>query len=63
MASSMAATPRLSGLALRSLARLARSKLGGLTLQRVLRSELKIDALDALPEDARGGVPLDTRPL
>ena len=53
-------SPRLSGAPLRNLARFARTRLGGITLQRILRAELRIDRLADLPEDLRGDIPLDT---
>jgi aspartyl-tRNA(Asn)/glutamyl-tRNA(Gln) amidotransferase subunit A len=56
-------TPRLSGGALRNLARFGRTRLGALALQKILRADLNIDRLDALPDEHRGDVPLDTRPL
>lgn len=37
-------------------------KVGSLTLHQVLRADLKVDDLDALPERCRESVPLDTRP-
>lgn len=55
-------TPRLSGRALEQLARVARTRVGGAALQRVLRAELGIDALGALPDELRGEIPLDNRP-
>lgn len=58
----MARSPRLSGTPLKSLAQFARTRLGSETLHRVLRKDLGIDALDALPDDLRGDLPLDTRP-
>ena len=58
----MARPPRISGAPLEKLAAFARTKVGGLTLQRVLRSDLGIDELARLPEELRGDVPLDTRP-
>src|SRR5215467_6480637 len=63
MLSHMPRSPRISGTALRSVARFARTRMGAMTLRRVLRAELKLDELDALPEDARGPMPVDTRPL
>lgn len=54
--------PRLSGAPLRKLAQLARTRAGGLVLQRILRRDFAIDELDALPDAFRGDVPLDTRP-
>ena len=55
-------SPRLSGAALKNLARFARTRIGGIALQRLLRAELGVDALGALPDALRGDVPLDTRP-
>ena len=57
----MARSPRLSGSALKNLARLARTRIGGIALQRILRSDLGVDKLDALPDTLRADVPLDTR--
>jgi aspartyl-tRNA(Asn)/glutamyl-tRNA(Gln) amidotransferase subunit A len=56
-------TPRMSGVAVTSLARLARSRAGGAALKGILRGELKVGLLAALPDALRGDVPLDTRPL
>lgn len=53
-------SPRLSGGPLRNLARFARTRVGGIALQRVLRADLRIDRLEALPDELRGDVPLDT---
>lgn len=53
-------SPRLSGAPLKNLARFARTKVGGLALQRILRSELRIDRLASLPDEFRGDTPLDT---
>ncbi len=58
----MARSPRLSGAALKNLARFARTRIGGIALQRILRSDLGIDKLDGLSDTLRGDVPLDTRP-
>lgn len=55
-------SPRLSGTPLRNLARFARTRVGGIALQRVLRGDLKIDRLAELPDELRGDVPLDTNP-
>ena len=56
----VARSPRLSGASLRNLARIARTRLGALALNRVLRAELRVDRLAALADDLRGDVPLDT---
>jgi len=53
-------SPRISGLPLKSLARFSRTAVGRATLQRILRSDLQIDRLDALPDSLRGSLPLDT---
>lgn len=58
----MARSPRLSGAALKNLARFARTRIGGIALQRILRADLGIDRLEALPDAQRSDVPLDTRP-
>ncbi|MDB4940939.1 MAG: Aspartyl-tRNA(Asn) amidotransferase subunit [Labilithrix sp.] len=57
----MARSPRLSGIALKNLARFARTRLGAAALPRVLRADLGVDTLAALPEELRGEIPLDTR--
>jgi Asp-tRNA(Asn)/Glu-tRNA(Gln) amidotransferase A subunit family amidase len=56
-------TPRLSGYALASLARLARSRAGGVALRGMLRGELQVGQLAALPDALRGDLPLDTNAL
>jgi Asp-tRNA(Asn)/Glu-tRNA(Gln) amidotransferase A subunit family amidase len=56
----VARSPRLSGTALKNLARFARTRIGGIALQRILRRDLGIDKLDALPDALRGDIPLDT---
>jgi len=58
----MSRAPRINGAALKNLARLARTRVGGLALQRVLRADLQIDRLRELPDRLMGDVPLDTRP-
>lgn len=55
-------SPRLSGAPLRNLARFARTRIGGIALQRVFRADLKIDRLAGLSDEHRGDVPLDTNP-
>lgn len=57
----MARSPRLSGAALKNLARFARTRIGGIALQRILRADLGIDRLEALSDTLRSDVPLDTR--
>jgi Asp-tRNA(Asn)/Glu-tRNA(Gln) amidotransferase A subunit family amidase len=59
----MLASPRISGPALRAIARLAQTAVGASAVYRSLRAELKIDRLAALPDSMRGDVPLQTRPL
>jgi Asp-tRNA(Asn)/Glu-tRNA(Gln) amidotransferase A subunit family amidase len=59
----MPRSPRLSGLALRSAARVVRSRFGAVTLPRLLRAELKINELAALPDDARAPLPLHNAPV
>jgi len=54
--------PRLNGIALANLARLSRTRIGGKALQRMLRKELGVDRLAALPDTFRNDLPLDTRP-
>jgi Asp-tRNA(Asn)/Glu-tRNA(Gln) amidotransferase A subunit family amidase len=58
----VARSPRLSGSALKNLARFARTRIGGIALQRILRSDLGVDRLEALPDELRSDVPLDTNP-
>ncbi|MDB4937873.1 MAG: Aspartyl-tRNA(Asn) amidotransferase subunit [Labilithrix sp.] len=57
----MARSPRLSGAPLKNLARFARTRIGGIALQRILRADLGVDRLEALPDTLRSDVPLDTR--
>src|SRR4051794_10710889 len=57
----LARSPRLSGAALRTIAGFARTRIGGIAVQRMLRSDLGVDRLEALPDSLRDGVPLDTR--
>ncbi len=52
--------PRLSGAALRNLARFARTRVGALAVQRVLRADLRLDELARIPAELRGDPPLDT---
>ena len=61
-ARSAARSPRLSGVALKNLARFARTRIGGIALQRILRSDLGVDRLEDLADALHGDVPLDTRP-
>ncbi|HEY2518001.1 MAG TPA: amidase [Polyangiaceae bacterium] len=56
-------TPRLSGYALASLARLARSRAGGTALRGILRAELKVGQLTSLPDALRADLPPSVRPL
>ena len=57
----MARSPRISGVALKNLARFARTRVGGIALQRILRSDLGVDRLEDLADDLHADVPLDTR--
>ena len=57
----MVSPPRISGGLLRTLAKAARTKAGSRGLYRLLRADLKIDALTNLPEECRGTVPLHVR--
>lgn len=57
----MARSPRISGAPLKNLARFSRTRIGGAALQRILRADLGIDRLEALPDSLRSDVPLDTR--
>ncbi len=59
----MAAPPRISGRALRSLAAFARTRVGARALKQVFLADLKVRELSALPEELLGDVPVDTRPL
>lgn len=52
---------RISGAALRSLARLAESPAIASTLQKVLRAELRLDLVSTQPDDCYAEVPLDVR--
>lgn len=56
----VARSPRLSGATPKNLARLARTRIGGIALQRILRADLGVDKLEALPDTHRADVPLDT---
>ena len=55
--------PRIHGSLLRSVARLARTRPGANALLHALRAELRISELSDLPATARGGVPMDNRPV
>lgn len=57
----MPATPRLSGLALRTVARVVRSDTAAAALKQLLRKELRVDELMKLPDAMRGDFPNDTR--
>ncbi|HMI85372.1 MAG TPA: amidase [Polyangiaceae bacterium] len=59
----MAYTPRLSGFALQAAGRFARSRVGSTALYSLFRKELKVDELRDLPEQLRGALALDVRPL
>ncbi len=54
---------RISGVSLRTLARVARTPLGARVVFRILRADLGIDALARLSDARRGGPSLDARPL
>src|SRR5262249_48672505 len=58
----MPSSPRISGAALRGLARLAHQPGFALVLQKFLRAELKIDALAQIDDSLRGDLPLDATP-
>jgi Asp-tRNA(Asn)/Glu-tRNA(Gln) amidotransferase A subunit family amidase len=58
----VARSPRLSGLPLANLARFARTRVGSVAVHRILRGDLQVDRLEALPDTLRGDLPLDTRP-
>jgi aspartyl-tRNA(Asn)/glutamyl-tRNA(Gln) amidotransferase subunit A len=55
--------PRISGRALRTLASFARTKVGAAAVQRVLRTDLALDALAQLPGSLRGPLPISARPV
>ena len=59
----MLAPPRISGHALRQLARFARTRVGSLALKQVFLSDLQITELAKLPDDLLGDMPIDTRAL
>jgi len=59
----MANAPRLSGFALSAAARLVRSRVGSAALSSLFRKELRVGELRELPEQWRGPLPNDTRPL
>lgn len=54
--------PRISGTVLRQLARLARTRPGGATLEVALRADFQLDALASIGDALRGPVPLHNRP-
>ena len=54
---------RVSGTALRSLARFGRTRLGGKALFAAFRAELGIGSIAALPDDARADLPLSVEAL
>ena len=54
--------PRISGTVLRQLARLARTRAGGATLEVAVRADFQLDALASIGEALRGAVPLHNRP-
>ena len=56
-------SPRLSGFALSLAARIVRSRVASAALSTLFRRELKVTELRELPEDLRGPLPLDVRPL
>ncbi len=55
--------PRLSGVALRTLARAARTPVGAAAIYRLLRGDLRLDRLAALADARRGEFPLDSVPI
>jgi aspartyl-tRNA(Asn)/glutamyl-tRNA(Gln) amidotransferase subunit A len=63
MSGSSRPSPRLSGLALRTLATVVRTPPGALTARAMLRRDLGIDQLARLPESYRGVIPLDNTPV
>lgn len=56
-------SPRLSGFALATAARIVRSRPGSAALSALFRKELKVDELRHLPYALRGPYPLDARPI
>ena len=59
----MPTPPRISGAVLRTVARAARTRAGAALLYQAYRTDLKINALPALPEHMRGELQLHNRPL
>ena len=59
----MAKAPRISGRALKTLASFARTRVGGSTVQKILRRDLNMADLLSLPAEFRGAVPTNTQPL
>ncbi|MCL2726379.1 MAG: amidase [Polyangiaceae bacterium] len=55
-------SPRFSGTPLKSLARIAHTRVGAIALEKILRADLGVDRLARLPDRFRLDVPLDTRP-
>jgi aspartyl-tRNA(Asn)/glutamyl-tRNA(Gln) amidotransferase subunit A len=60
--SAVSISPRLRGKALTNVARFARTRLGGIAIQRMFRTELGVAELASIPDSLRGDLPLDTRP-
>ncbi len=59
----MPAPPRISGAALRSLARFARTRVGALALKQLFLSDLKVSEIVKLPDELFGDMPIDNRAL
>jgi len=55
--------PRLSGAALRTLARAARTPVGAAAVYHLLRADLRLDRLAALADAQRGEFPVDSIPI
>lgn len=59
----MPAPPRISGTALRSLARFARTRVGAIALKQLFLSDLKVSEIAKLPDELFGDMPVDSRAL
>jgi aspartyl-tRNA(Asn)/glutamyl-tRNA(Gln) amidotransferase subunit A len=57
------ASPRISGRTMRALARAASTGSGAALVYSLVRTDLRLDALAALPAEMFGDVPLDNRPV
>jgi aspartyl-tRNA(Asn)/glutamyl-tRNA(Gln) amidotransferase subunit A len=59
----VALSPRISGTALRTLARLSHTRAGARAFFQIMRSDLRVGRLQDLPEELFGAMPIDNRPL